>query len=236
MAERELSLTPRAEAVRESRPVITPIHFTLEEIIGHFREGMESVKLQYIVADSLLNQGNETGGKTIWRSQIVFAEGLLDYFIHEMSKYCLFQMFTGQWEKSMKYDNLMIPMSKVESAINANNSSEWFFSYLNDRFSRDVFLAAETMRDQLNLIGINHAGVMTAVFPMEKEQDSIKEGLRIIQEMFQRRNAIVHQNDRSHATAEQNDISKEYVEDYINTVEYIANAIWDIAVAKNQED
>ena len=233
MAERELSLTPRAEAVREARLVVTPIHFTLEEIIGHFRESMESVKLQYEVADSLLKHGNEASCKTIWRSQIVFAEGLLDYFIHEMSKYCLFQMFTGQWDKSKKYDNLMIPMSKVENAINANNSGEWFFGYLNDRFSRDVFLAAEMMRDQLNLIGIDHASVMTAVFPMEKEQDSIKEGLRIIQEMFQRRNAIAHQNDRSHATAEQNDISKEYVEDFINKVELIVNAIWDIAAARS---
>lgn len=71
-----------------------------------------------------------------------------------MSKYCLFQMFIGQWEKSEKYNNFMVPMVKVENAINAKDSGEWFFEYLNSRFSRDVFMAAESMKEQLNLIGI----------------------------------------------------------------------------------
>ena len=50
--------------------------------------------------------------------------------------------------------------------------------------------------------------------------------------MFQRRNAIAHQNDRSHASAEQNDITKEFVEDYISKVETIVNAIHSLAEEK----
>ena len=51
--------------------------------------------------------------------------------------------------------------------------------------------------------------------------------------MFQRRNEIAHQNDRSHASAQQNDITKEFVEDYISKIELIMNAIQDIAAEKD---
>jgi len=122
MAERNLSLSPRVEAVREIRPAQLPIHFSLDDILNHFTESINSVKSQYTVADSLIQRGDVIGGKMIWRSQVVLAEGLLDYFIHEMSKYCLFQMFIGQWEKSEKYNNFMVPMVKVENAINAKDS------------------------------------------------------------------------------------------------------------------
>lgn len=47
--------------------------------------------------------------------------------------------------------------------------------------------------------------------------------------LFQRRNEIAHQNDRSHASAEQTDITKEFVEDYISKIEAIVNAIQEIA-------
>lgn len=57
-------------------------------------------------------------------------------------------------------------------------------------------------------------------------------GLPIITDLFQRRNAIAHQNDRSHASAEQNDITKEFVEDYMSKIKTIVNAIHSLAEDK----
>ena len=54
-----------------------------------------------------------------------------------------------------------------------------------------------------------------------------------MKDLFQRRNDIAHQNDRSHASAEQTDITKEFVEDYIGKIEKIVNAIQEIAVQKD---
>lgn len=232
MAERDLSLVPRVEEVRESRPDTSPIQFSLDEIKQHFSESMEGIKEQYDVADSLAASGNIDGCKTIWRSQVVLAEGLLDFYIHEMSKYCLFRMFTGQWDKSEKYAAFQVPMSKVEEAIAATESKEWFFEYLNGRFSRDVFLSHESMKDQLNLIGIGFVKVMVKAFPRDNEELSNKFGSKVVNELFQRRNDIAHQNDRSHASAEQTDITKEFVEDYIRKIELIVSAIQEIAVEK----
>lgn len=232
MTKRDLELTPRKEELRDAKPAPIPTQFSLAEIKQHFKESLDPIKKQYTVADSLKNSGDIEGCKMIWRSQVVLAEGLLDFYIHEMSKYCLFRMFTGAWEASAKYASFMVPMKKVEEALSTTESKDWFFSYLNDRFGRDVFLSCESMRDQLNLIGIGFGDTMKKAFPRPKEETSQKDGAKIITDLFQRRNAIAHQNDRSHASVEQNDITKEFVEDYISKVETIVNAIHSLAEGK----
>ena len=96
-------------------------------------------------------------------------------------------MFCGNWEKSDKYAAFMVPMSKVEEAISATESNEWFFKYLNQRFSRDVFLSVESMREQLNLIGVGFIPVMGRAFPRENDEMSKKDGSRIITQLFKKK-------------------------------------------------
>lgn len=233
---RNLSPSPRMEDVRSTKPIEPPIQFSLDEIRRHFEDSLFSVKAQYTVADIIKESGYDNDCKTIWRSQVVFAEGLLDYFIHEMSKFCLFRMFTGQWKKTEKYDRFMVPMSKVEDAIASTESKDWFFDYVNERFSRDVFLSHESMKDQLNLIGIGFVETMMKAFPeYNNREDANEYGKKVVKELFQRRNDIVHQNDRSHASAKQKDITKEFVEDYIVKIESIVNAIYVIATEKDSK-
>ena len=233
MGKRDLSLTPRNEETRE-RIIVSPVHFPLTDIKQHFDESMQSVKEQFTVADNLLSEGNAEGCRIIWRSQIVFAESLLDFYIHEMSKYCLFRMFTGEWQKSEKYKNLEVKMSKVEEALSAKESDEWFFDYLNERFTKDVFLSGDSMRDQLNLIGISFGEVMHRAFHKDTVNASDKYGYRLVKQLFDRRNKIAHQNDRDHSSAAQTNITKEFVEQYISDIEAIVNAINDIAKEKDE--
>ena len=125
-----------------------------------------------------------------------------------------------------------MPIGKIEEAIETNESKDWFFSYLNERFSRDVFISLESMRDQLNLIGIEFNSVMNKAFPREKENESVDYGKNVVRELFDRRNKIAHQNDRSHESAKQNDISEEFVVDYIAKIESIVTSIQEIAEQK----
>lgn len=234
MGKRDLSLTPRNEETREQNVIVSPVHFPLTDIKQHFDESMQSVKEQFTVADNLLSEGNAEGCRIIWRSQIVFAESLLDFYIHEMSKYCLFRMFTGEWQKSEKYKNLEVKMSKVEEALSAKESDEWFFEYLNERFTKDVFLSGDSMRDQLNLIGISFGEAMHRAFHKDTVNASDKYGYRLVKQLFDRRNKIAHQNDRDHFSAAQTNITKEFVEQYISDIEAIVNAIHDIAKEKDE--
>ncbi len=217
--------TERTADSRDSRPVPPEVvHFSLPEITEHFSDGLRAVRDQFDVADSLVSEGREESAKTIWRSQIVLAEGLLDFHIHEISKYCLFRMFNREWEKSERYDSIMIPMREVEKAVSTNYKN-WFFTFMNDKMAREVFLSSESMRDQLNLAGLGFAEVMGRAFPEKNVHDSIRYGMSVVGELFRRRNEIAHQSDRSHASAELNDITKEYTEDYISKIEAIVNAI-----------
>lgn len=235
MAGRDLSLTSRVEAVRETRRIPAPVHFSSEEIYNHFYESLTHIKEQFMVADSLAENGNTNGCETVWRSQVVLAEGLLDFYLHDISKYCMYQMFCNNWNKTEKYALFMVPMAKVEIALTTASSNEWFFEYLNNRFSRDVFLSVESMRDQLNLIGVGFVDAMAKAFPRADVNTSNKDGAKIVGELFKRRNEIAHQNDRDHATAIQNNISKEFVEDYIQKIENIVNGIHTIIKEKDSE-
>ena len=231
--ERDLGLASRKEETREVRQVTIPLQFTLAEIKQHFEESINAVKKQYDVAQSLSDAGDLDGCKNIWRSQVVFAEGIMDFYIHEMSKYCLFRMLNREWEKSQQYEHFQVPMEIVEKAALGQEPKDWFFEHLNKRFSRDVFLSSENMKQQLNLIGIGFVPAMVRAFPGANEEVSKKIGSKTIAALFERRNAIAHQNDRDHASAKQNDISKEFVEEYIGSIEKIVNAIHSIAEEKS---
>lgn len=54
-------------------------------------------------------------------------------------------------------------------------------------------MSSESMKDQLNSIGIPYKDVMHNVFNKRSENESMKEGNRFVQSLFKRRNAIAHQ-------------------------------------------
>ena len=141
MAKRELDLVPRVEAVRDERKIQPPVHFSLAEILQHYSESYAAIRNQFVVADQMLQEGNEEACKMIWRSQVVLAEGLLDFYIHELSKFCMFQMFAGQWNKSDKYNQFMVPMAKVEEKdLKLNLSEHAFIQPMLLLRDHDVFL------------------------------------------------------------------------------------------------
>ena len=73
---------------------------------------------------------------------------------------------------------------------------------------------------------------MHEAFQKDTSNESQKYGDRVIQELFKRRNAIAHQLDRDHASAEQTDINKEFVEERVSEIVAIVEAIHKIAVEK----
>lgn len=235
MVKKDLTLHKRVEEIREPQKTAEPLQFSLKEIKKHFDDTLCTIINEYEIADELTSAGKNEEAKTIWRSQIVFLEGLLDFYMHEISKYGLYRMFCGTWEKSEKYKYFKIPMMVVEGALLSLESQEWFFKYLNETLSNQVFLAAESMRDQLNLIGIGFTEAMHVAFAKATENESHEYGKKVIANLFKRRNIIAHQNDRDHASAEQNDISKEFVEEARRNIESIVNAIHNIAEENDKE-
>ena len=233
MAGRDLTLTPRAEDIRDKQPVAPVIEFDLAQIKERFDNNLASIRKQFDIAEALKAEGSIEECETIWRSQVVFLESALDFYIHEISKYGMINIFSGNWAKTDKYNNYQVPMKYVEEGFKNPESKSWLLEYLNERFSSEVYLSFESMKNQLNLLGLFFEPVMEKAFPKQSTSDSLcRDGKKVVRDLFERRNQIAHQTDRQHNDATQNTISKEYVEQCFSDVRAIANAIQTIAVEK----
>ena len=234
MADRTLLLSSRNEETRDKRTIQAVVQFSLIDIKKHFDESILSIEKKFEAVDVLKNAGNTVDAKDVLRSQIVFLESAFDFYLHEISKYALISIFNGKWSKTEKYNNYMIPMRYVETGLQNPESSEWLLDYINERMGREVYLSVDIMKEQLNLLGINFNPVLETAFPDPKAANSQSKGRTIIRSLFERRNCIAHQSDRSHANAEQNDISVEYVKQCIRDVKSIVSAIHQKAVEKSE--
>lgn len=198
---RNLDLSQRVKNVREQQEIRYIVHFNLQEIKDRFDESIQSIEQKFDLFDELMESNKVDEAKDILRSQIVFLEGIVDFYLHEMTKYSYFKMFSNEWDKTMQYRKFNVKMEVVEKGLNSPGSKEWFFEYVTDAFERTVFLSRESIHDQLNAIGIPYKEVMHNVFSERTEGDSMKQGNDFIRKLFERRNVIAHQNDRSHDSA-----------------------------------
>ena len=229
---RDLSLSSRQENVRSQQQTRHVVHFNLQEIKDRFDDSIRNIEKKFDIYDQLLESAKVDEGKDILRSQIVFLESTIDFFLHEMTKYSYYKMFSNEWDKTSQYKRFNVRMEIVEKGLNSGDSKEWFFEYVNDTFNRVVFLSSESMKDQLNSIGIPFKDVMHHVFAEKNEETSVKKARKFIENLFNRRNVIAHQNDRNHDSALQNDIDRNYVKENIETIKKIAQEIYMIANSK----
>lgn len=229
---RDLSLSSRQENVRSQQQTRHVVHFNLQEIKDRFDDSIRNIEKKFDIYDQLLESAKVDEGKDILRSQIVFLESTIDFFLHEMTKYSYYKMFSNEWDKTLQYKRFNVRMEIVEKGLSSGDSKEWFFEYVNDTFNRVVFLSSESMKDQLNSIGIPFKDVMHHVFAEKNEETSVKKAKKFIENLFNRRNVIAHQNDRNHDSALQNDIDRNYVKENIETIKKIAQEIYMIANSK----
>lgn len=225
---RNLNLTPRVENTREPLTTVF-VQFTLSEIKNRFDDSLNAIRDQFEVAEYLILTVKSKEAENIFRSQIVFLESVLDFFMHEITKFGLYRIFIKEWKDTEKFRNLEIPMSKVMIALENAESTEWFFEYVNNKYASEVMQDWSIIRDQLNLIGIPWKDVCQLCNPGKSENDSVQNVKNILIELYKRRNEIAHQNDRCHADAKQQSISRVYVEEQINKIITFVDAIYDIA-------
>ena len=232
MSRRNVALSPRVEDTRDKQSS-NVVSFSLTEIKEHFDQNIAAIHNQFDVAHSLRDSGREVDEKNIYRSQIVFLESALDFYLHELNKYGLRQIFDGNWEKTDRYNNLKIPMKHFEEGLREHESSEWFLQYVNDAYSRDVFTSYISMNDQMNTLGLNITDLCKDIFPPSSDPAvPSKTAKSVIMDLFNRRNQIAHQTDRAHADAVQTDIAEAYVLLCISDVETIVATLHNAAMRK----
>lgn len=234
---RNLELTPRIEEQRNKNDVQAQIiEFDLNEIKDHFNENIVNIEQNFEIVDKMISINENEKSKNILRSQIVFLESALDFYLHELSKCGIVKMFNGNWTKTERYNNLKVEMKLIDAAINNPESHDWLLNYINDKIKREVYISLDSMKDQLNLLGIEFENVINTAYDNKYTlEGNPLNGKQIIKELFTRRNEIAHQSDRNHSNAEQNDITKEYVLESIDNVKNIVSVIHNIAVSKKND-
>ena len=234
MAERSVSISARKEETREKNDVVQiAVQFELTEIYKHFSDSLDDIKKQVDIANELFNEGKCDEAKDIWRAQIVYLEGIMDFYLHELSKYALVRMFTGKWKKSKTYSDFKIPMSDVEEGLKNPESTVWLFERLNTRFSSETYLNPEQIGQQLSLIGMNLDNICNAAYPKVTGKTYIK-GQKRLKDLFNRRNQIAHQADRKHSTAEKEDISQVFVQETMDTIIAFVEVVHKEALSKEE--
>ncbi|MCI8646873.1 MAG: hypothetical protein HFE76_08825 [Firmicutes bacterium] len=172
------------------------------------------------MADALQKSGKDAQGKNIWRAQIVFLASALDFYMHELTKYGLCEIYNENWERTDRYRNIRIKMEAIETALKSGEESDWFLEYINSYYQAITMVSYESVKDQLNLLGINLAAIADRAFyekdGLEKTKGKLK---RRLNELFGRRNIIAHQADRAHTDAQFINITKEVVQSFIDDVE-----------------
>lgn len=233
MEERNLNLMARNENTREKFHTEV-IRFELDQIMQHFTETIRAINAQFDVVDELFGVGKVTEGENIWRAQIVFLASALDFYMHELTKYGLCEIYNENWDRTDKYDNIQINMKVIEVALKSGEDIDWFLEYINGYYRTMTMVSYDSVRDQLNLLGINLSLVADRAFYQnggtEKTKDKLK---RRLNELFNRRNIIAHQTDRAHTDAQVEKITKEIVQNFICDIEKIVTSI-DAEVRKRQ--
>ena len=177
MGKRNLGLMSRKEGTRDKFHTEV-VRFELDQIMQHFVETLEAIKAQFYVADELVEVEKIMEGENIWRAQIIFLASALDFYMHELTKYGLCEIYDENWEKTDKYNNLQINMRVIEVALKSGKDIDWFLEYMNSYYQAITIVSFESVKEQLNLLGINLVVVADRAFYQrggtEKTKDKLK--------------------------------------------------------------
>lgn len=230
MSGRKLNLEPRKIATRESSVEI----FDIQEIEKHFHDNLDNIKQKFDLFSSLKKSNKLSEAEDILRFQIVFLDSALDFFMHEIIKLGVLDIYHGSWhgKKTEKYLNLTFQMREIESALNnwsKNNDPDddlWLKNWVNKKFNNKTMMDFDSIKDCCNLLDIDYKKIAETIFynksSSTKPHDQLKECLN---KLYHRRNRIVHQSDRNRKNAQFQPIQKDEVENFINEIEQIVSEI-----------
>ncbi len=71
-------------------------------------------------------------------SNILEIKGQFDFYLHEITKYGLANIFEGQWDTTPKYKNIKINMELIEQVLHGNVGSEWFVTFVYDMYAKII--------------------------------------------------------------------------------------------------
>jgi len=214
-------LSPRNENKRD-KLIPEIVKFNLAEIKSHFDESASAIRALFSIANHEENEDM----CNIWRAQIVFLVSAFDFYMHEITKFGLCEIFDGNWGETVKFKNTTITMRDIKWALENGWTTEWFLQLVNNSYSDMTMVSYKAVKDQMSLLGIKIADIAKTAFYKQGSHEKTDEKLkRRLNELYHRRNIIAHQADRAHTDAQKGAISMQIVKEFIDDTEKIVSAI-----------
>ena len=207
---------------RPSNVIAFPrIVFDLQPILDRFISNIADIRNHFQTADDLLalQPPKQTAAEDIWRSQIVFLDSALDFYVHEIVKYGIIKMFNGDWTESTDYNKMKVRLSfAVDLAQNPSSASKLLEEI--DEMNKYSCFMGKKIKEALRFINVSY------------RLTSSEESFLI--DLYNRRNQIAHQTDRIPGQQQKQSITKKYVDDFISKIEdFVVNNLHPAIVAKN---
>lgn len=197
----------RRKPKREKRTPVVDINF--ERIKKNINDNINDVKSKFALATREMTTDIHAA-EEIWRSQVVFLDSALDFYVHEVTTYGIVKIFNGEWPVTKSFNEKRVSLG---FSINLMKNSENAVSLLTDEINRlnqqYCFMEYDNISINLKMVGITPEKSMHAA----------------IDNFYKRRNLIAHQSDRLPGDINKQPISEQNVLDFISLVESFVNDI-----------
>lgn len=200
--------TSRKEDSRKKRSV--RLVLKIFDVRAHFNENVKDVEAKFVLAKREVDSGDLHSAEEIWRSQVVFLESALDFYIHEVVKYGFLKIFNGDWEETeqSKKFRLRFPLL-MKIYKDAENAAQSLSDEIDEINRENCFLSFDNMQNNLKMVGLKVDGKYKP----------------FVNELYGRRNKIAHQSDRIPGSAEKCVIKEIDVKNYIKKVKEIVSSV-----------
>lgn len=206
-------IRPRQQNTRNKKVIKIPTD--LSKIQDDFDINIKNVENKFTLTDDLKN-GNLSSARDIWRSQIVFLDSTLDFYIHEITKYGMSKIINDEWKTTPNFNRYKVSMKFVKTIINSPENLSLFLKEIDKINQRLCFMYSENIKQQLKLIGVS----------VSFTDDEVE----TINNLYKRRNEIAHQADYTNGI--KNSITEPDVKNFIDCVKKLQNKIQEAVKSK----
>ena len=184
---RKITFDERPIGTREVRTVKA---FSLEGIERHFNEALKRIREQLRVSAEISDGGHEEEGAEILRSQVVFIESAYDYFLHELIRLGVLNIFEGEWsDNDSKYLELQVSLGVLKKALSCQEAEDWLLEWITEKYSHVTLMDYSSLKDICVLLGISVKEVADlAFYRFGSDVDTELELEKELHTLYQRRN------------------------------------------------
>ncbi|PID26503.1 MAG: hypothetical protein CR982_10015 [Candidatus Cloacimonadota bacterium] len=187
--------------------------------LGKFNKNIDAIYGRIEKYKKLPQLNNEE----MFRFEVVMLVSAIDYYIHEIIRIGIIQIFENEREETKEYNNFIISLKCVKEAILNPESTEWLKDEINFRNRTQSFQKMDKIKEGLSIIDEKiHKKIKYIAKDMELSYREVEDMINLL---VVRRNQISHQCDIPSGKSERESIDLEYIDRRISFVKEFINRI-----------